>query len=116
MVVNASPLVFLGNAGRMDLLRAIGAVRVIVPHAVLAEVTATQHTDLAARSVAEAGWIERAAPSPALDGELDPAAAGALARLVDVAAGALLHPLVAERPRELGTRWAGGDLRRESLY
>jgi predicted nucleic acid-binding protein len=64
VVVNASPLVFLGNAGRMDLLRAIGAVRVIVPHAVLAEVTATQHTDLAARSVAEAGWIERAAPSP----------------------------------------------------
>jgi hypothetical protein len=64
VVVNASPLVFLGNAGRMDLLRAIGAARVIVPHAVLEEVTATRHTDLAARSVAEAGWIERAAPSP----------------------------------------------------
>ena len=61
LIVNASPLIFLGNAGRIDLLRATGASRIIAPQAVLDEVTATQHDDRAARSVAESLWIERAA-------------------------------------------------------
>lgn len=60
LVVNASPLIFLGNAGRLDLLRATGASRIIVPQAVFDEVTATQHSDRAA--VALADWIERVAP------------------------------------------------------
>jgi predicted nucleic acid-binding protein len=62
LVVNASPLIFLGNAGQIDLLRAAGASRVIVPQAVFEEVTSTMHNDAAARLVTESGWLERAAP------------------------------------------------------
>jgi len=58
LVVNASPLIFLGNAGRIDLLRLTGS-RVIVPQAVFDEVTTTHHDDRAARSIAESDWIER---------------------------------------------------------
>lgn len=61
LVVDASPLIFLGNAGRLDLLRKIGASRIIVPPEVFDEVTATAHDDEAARAVAEAEWIERSA-------------------------------------------------------
>lgn len=38
LIVNASPLIFLGNAGRIDLLRSTGAGRVIVPEPVFDEV------------------------------------------------------------------------------
>jgi hypothetical protein len=62
LVVNASPLIFLGNAGRLDLLRATGASRIIVPQAVFDEATATQHDDRAARAIVQAEWIERIAP------------------------------------------------------
>src|SRR3954451_13291261 len=62
LVVNASPLIFLGNAGRLDLLRATGASRIIVPQAVFDEVTATQHSDRAAAALKESNWIERIAP------------------------------------------------------
>lgn len=61
LVVNASPLIFLGNAGRLDLLRATGASRIIVPQAVFDEVTATRHDDHAARALEESDWIERVA-------------------------------------------------------
>jgi predicted nucleic acid-binding protein len=61
LVVNASPLIFLGNADRLDLLRATGASRIIVPQAVFDEVTATQHDDRAAGTLAESDWIERVA-------------------------------------------------------
>jgi predicted nucleic acid-binding protein len=62
LIVNASPLIFLGNAGRLDLLRATGASRIIAPQAVIDEVIATQHDDRAARLINEAKWIERIAP------------------------------------------------------
>ena len=39
LVVNALPLIFLGNAGHLDLLRAVGAQRVLVPGEVFDEVT-----------------------------------------------------------------------------
>jgi predicted nucleic acid-binding protein len=64
LVINASPLIFLGNAGLLDLLRTGGASRFVVPQSVLDEVTSSQHTDRTARSVAVATWIERAAPVP----------------------------------------------------
>jgi len=59
-VVNASPLVFLGNAGRLELLREVSGGRVIVPAAVFREVTASSHCDRASRAVEAATWIERA--------------------------------------------------------
>jgi predicted nucleic acid-binding protein len=62
LVVNASPLIFLGNAGRLDLLRATRASRIIVPQAVFNEVTATHHNDRAAAALSESDWIERFAP------------------------------------------------------
>jgi predicted nucleic acid-binding protein len=61
LVVNASPLIFLGNAGRLDLLRATGASRIIVPQTVFDEVTATHHSDRAAAALKESNWIERIA-------------------------------------------------------
>lgn len=66
LVINASPLIFLGNAGQLELLQATGASRFLVPPAVLDEVT-TSHADQAALAVAQAEWIERApvAPIPA---------------------------------------------------
>ncbi len=59
LVVNASPLIFLGNAGHLDLLRAVGAQRVLVPGEVFDEVTLGGHADLAVRALAGANWIER---------------------------------------------------------
>lgn len=67
LVINASPLIFLGNGGQLDLLRASGATRFVVPSAVLDEVT--RHADQAARSIAEAGWIERA-PAVSIPAEI----------------------------------------------
>jgi len=60
LVVNASPLIFLGNADRLDLLRLIGASRVVAPQSVIDEVTTTLHPDRSAHAVTEAHWIERA--------------------------------------------------------
>jgi predicted nucleic acid-binding protein len=62
LIVNASPLIFLGNAGQIDLLRVAGASRVIVPQSVFDEVTSAAHNDAAVRSLTESRWLERAAP------------------------------------------------------
>ena len=59
LVVNASPLIFLGNAGRIDLLRATGAGRIIVPEPVFDEVTSGGHADAAAKAISEAVWLEK---------------------------------------------------------
>ena len=54
-VVNASPLVVLARAGRLDLLRLLGD-RVVVPEAVAVEVDA--HSDEAARALKAEAWID----------------------------------------------------------
>jgi len=59
LVVNASPLIFLGNAGRIDLLRATGAGRIIVPEPVFDEVTSGGHADAASKAISEAAWLEK---------------------------------------------------------
>lgn len=64
LVVNASPLIFLGNAGRIDLLRTTGAGRVIVPEPVFDEVISGGYTDKAARAISEAAWIEKGTSPP----------------------------------------------------
>ena len=69
LVVNASPLIFLGNAGLLDLLRSCGASRFVVPPSVLDEVTMSQHADRAARFVGETQWLERA-PAVAIPEEI----------------------------------------------
>ncbi len=61
LFVNASPLIFLGNADRLDLLQAI-AGRIIVPQAVYDEVAGSPHVDAASRAVVNARWIEREQP------------------------------------------------------
>ncbi len=65
LVVNASPLIFLGNAGRLDLLHVLGARRVIVPQPVFDEVIYGGHTDKAARALSDAPWLEKR-PSPSV--------------------------------------------------
>jgi predicted nucleic acid-binding protein len=64
LIVNASPLIFLGNAGRIDLLRSTGAGRIIVPEPVFDEVISGGYTDKAARAVSEAEWIEKRTSPP----------------------------------------------------
>ncbi len=63
LVINASPLIFLGNAGRLELLRTLGASRIIVPAPVFDEVIAGGHADRAAQSISDATWLEKR-PSP----------------------------------------------------
>lgn len=58
-IVNASPLVFLGNAGHLDLLRVVGSRRLVVPRGVFEEVVSSKHSDHASKAVKEAEWLER---------------------------------------------------------
>lgn len=59
LIVNASPLIFLGNAGHLELLRVLEASRIVVPQPVFDEVMGGGHTDTAARALSEANWMER---------------------------------------------------------
>ena len=63
VVVNASPLIFLGNAGHLELLHTLGASRIIVPEPVFDEVMSGGYTDKAARMISDATWLEKR-PSP----------------------------------------------------
>ncbi len=60
LIVNASPLIFLGNAGRLDLLRTAGAQRILVPDVVFDEVTQGGYADRASSALAKTAWIQRA--------------------------------------------------------
>lgn len=63
LVVNASPLIFLGNVDRLDLLHTIGAGRIVVPDPVFDEVISGGHADKAANALARATWLEKR-PAP----------------------------------------------------
>lgn len=64
-VVNASPLIFLGSVGRLELLRPV-ARRICVPELVYQEVTVPGPSDPSVAALLQAIWIERApvVPSP----------------------------------------------------
>lgn len=61
--VDASPLIFLGNAGRLDLLQVFEPAVISIPQVVFDEVTAGGHRDRAAREILEASWLTRT-PTP----------------------------------------------------
>jgi predicted nucleic acid-binding protein len=65
LVVNASPLIFLGNAGHLELLRTLGATLIIVPEPVFDEVMSGGYTDKAASVISDATWLEKR-PSPSI--------------------------------------------------
>lgn len=64
LVVNASPLIFLGNADRLELLRMLGASQILVTDVVLDEVTKAGHADKASSVVAKTDWLVRTASPP----------------------------------------------------
>ena len=88
LVVNASPLIFLGNVGRLELLRMVGAARVLTPEAVHSEVAGSKHADLAARTLSNAPWIERFAvvevPSSVVEWDLGPGESAVIAAALQV--------------------------------
>jgi|SRR6185436_2467429 len=100
LVINASPLIFLGNAGLLELLRASGALRFLVPPAVLDEVTAS-NVDQAALAIAQAEWIERAPvvpiPAEVIEWDLGPGESAVIATCLQVDAGAVLDDLAGRK-------------------
>src|SRR5262249_7161619 len=61
-IVNASPLILLAKVGQLDLLRA-GVPEIIVPDAVLGEVSARGPTDPVLLEVQRASWL-KVVPAP----------------------------------------------------
>jgi predicted nucleic acid-binding protein len=59
LVVNASPLIFLANAGYLDLLRSEGDTHVVVPQAVHDEITAGGREDAAAKALRVVPWLRK---------------------------------------------------------
>ena len=74
-VVDASPLIFLGNAGHLHLLRLVAPGRVVVPETVWKEITESPHADRATRVLPNAAWLKRV-PAPetpsVIEWDLDP--------------------------------------------
>jgi predicted nucleic acid-binding protein len=58
LIVNASPLIFLGNAGLLNLLQALDRM-VVVAQSAFDEVTKSGHADQAKAAVFGATWLAR---------------------------------------------------------
>ncbi len=107
LIVNASPLIFFGAAGRLELLRREGG-RVIAPQPVVAEVEAKGPHDPVAAALAAAPWIERApvvaTPESVLVWDLGPGESSVLAlALASPGAAVVVDDLAARRcARSLG--------------
>ena len=56
-IVNASPLILMSKAGRLELLRT-GADKVVVPDGVLEEIAVKGQTDLTLRAIVSADWLD----------------------------------------------------------
>ena len=79
IVPDAGPLIYLGGAGHLELLRTLYA-EVVVPRIVVDEIVIAGAGLTGAREVAAATWIrvEEVAPDPDLLGLLDPGEAAAI--------------------------------------
>jgi len=81
-VVNTSPLIHLGDAGRLELLRDLFGT-VLVPRIVLQELLAKGEGDRAAHEVSRANWLKIIdvvdIPSPIVAWDLDPGESAVLA-------------------------------------
>lgn len=102
LVVNASPLIFLGNAGRLDLLRLLGTSRIVVPASVYQEVVASAHQDRACTALTTTDWLEQVGPTPlptqVVEWDLDPGEAEVIAlALATEGATALLDDLAGRK-------------------
>lgn len=62
-IVNASPLILLSKAGRLDLLRT-GAGEVVIPEPVLQEIDVKGDSDLTVQAIHASGWIDQRCQEP----------------------------------------------------
>ena len=73
LIVNASPLIFLGNANLLTLLNSIDD-EIVVAHSAFEEVTKSLHSDLAKNAAKNASWLIRKScsviPTPILAWDL----------------------------------------------
>jgi predicted nucleic acid-binding protein len=79
VVPDAGPLIYLGGAGHLEVLRSLYA-EVVVPQLVLDEIVIAGAGLTGAREVGEATWlrVEQVAPEPGLLALLDPGEAAAI--------------------------------------
>ena len=81
-VVNASPLIFLGKGGRLDLLRVAGDT-ILTPAAVMAEIDRRGPADPTVQAVGQASWLKVVetpqVPSAILAWDLGPGESAVLA-------------------------------------
>lgn len=89
LVVNASPVIFLGNAGRLELLRCLGASQVVVPAPVYDEVTSGGHADRAAGALTAATWLQKVdlieTPHAVVEWDLGPGESAVIATALQAA-------------------------------
>lgn len=82
LILNASPLIFLGNAGLLTLLQSIDD-EIVVAHSAFEEVTKSQHSDLAKNAAKTASWLIHKScsviPTPILAWDLGPGESEVLA-------------------------------------
>lgn len=98
--VDASPLIFLGKTGHLDLLR-LTAEEIVVPEPVASEIQRRGPQDITARALAQTPWL-RVVPSPPIptaiqSWDLGPGESAVLAWCLDSGSEAILDDLAARR-------------------
>lgn len=101
LVVNASPLIFLGNGDWLELLRSFTDGEVIVPEVVLEEILSGGHHDRAAEAVRESSWLQAAAPESmppeVLEWDLGPGESAVIAISLEIGARPVIDDLSGRR-------------------
>jgi predicted nucleic acid-binding protein len=62
-VVNASPVILLGQVGQLDLLQLLG-LSVVIPEAAMREVTCKGAADPAVQALGKVSWLATVGPDP----------------------------------------------------